>query len=77
MRWTAARYPAINLATIYRTLDLLTSVGLVTQTDLRDRLKGLGTTPIGSTPEELASFQRADIDRWTRVVKTAHLTPEQ
>ena len=35
MRWTAARYPAINLATIYRTLDLLTSVGLVTQTDLR------------------------------------------
>lgn len=34
MRWTAARYPAINLATIYRTLDLLTSVGLVTQTDL-------------------------------------------
>lgn len=35
MRWTAARYPAINLATIYRALDLLTSVGLVTQTDLR------------------------------------------
>src|SRR5690348_16224643 len=35
MRWAAARYPAINLATIYRTLDLLTSVGLVTQTDLR------------------------------------------
>ena len=35
MRWAAARYPAINLATIYRTLVLLTSVGLVTQTDLR------------------------------------------
>lgn len=34
LRWTAERYPAINLATIYRTLDLLTSVGLVTQTDL-------------------------------------------
>src|SRR5689334_14696508 len=49
----------------------------VTQTDLRERLKGLGTTPIGSTPEELAAFQRADIERWTKVVKTAHLTPEQ
>jgi len=35
MRWTAARYPAMNLATVYRTLDLLASVGLVTQTDLR------------------------------------------
>lgn len=34
MLWTSARYPAINLATIYRTLDLLTSMGLVTQTDL-------------------------------------------
>ncbi|MBF6589505.1 MAG: transcriptional repressor [Ktedonobacterales bacterium] len=34
MRWTARHYPAINLATIYRTLDLLVSVGLVAQTDL-------------------------------------------
>ncbi|MFI5272594.1 MAG: Fur family transcriptional regulator [Ktedonobacterales bacterium] len=34
MRWTATRYPTINLATIYRTLDLLTTIGLVTQTDL-------------------------------------------
>jgi tripartite-type tricarboxylate transporter receptor subunit TctC len=48
----------------------------VTQTDLRERLQGLGTTPIGSTPEELAAFQRADIARWTKVVKTANLKPE-
>jgi Fur family ferric uptake transcriptional regulator len=34
MRWTAQRYPGMNLATVYRTLDLLVSVGLVTQTDL-------------------------------------------
>lgn len=49
----------------------------VTETDLRDRLKGLGTTPIGSTPDELADFQRKDIALWTRVVKTAGITPEQ
>ena len=49
----------------------------VTQTDLRDRLKGLGTTPIGSTPEELAAFQRNDIALWTKVVKTAGIKPEQ
>jgi tripartite-type tricarboxylate transporter receptor subunit TctC len=48
----------------------------VTQTDLRDRLKGLGTTPIGSTPDALADYQREDIDRWTRVVKSANLKPE-
>jgi Fur family ferric uptake transcriptional regulator len=34
LQWAARRYPAINLATIYRTLDLLTSLGLVAQTDL-------------------------------------------
>jgi Fur family ferric uptake transcriptional regulator len=34
MRWVAERYPAVNLATIYRTLDTLVSAGLVTQTDL-------------------------------------------
>lgn len=48
----------------------------VTATDLRERLQGLGTTPIGSTGEELAAFQRADIERWTKVVKTANLKPE-
>jgi len=34
MQWAAQRYPAINLATVYRTLDLLADVGLVAQTDL-------------------------------------------
>ena len=48
----------------------------VTGTDLRERLQGLGTTPIGSSSEELAAFQRADIDRWIKVVKTANLKPE-
>ena len=48
----------------------------VTQTDLRDRLKGLGTTPIGSTPQELAAYQRGDIERWTKVVKNAGIKPD-
>src|SRR5512146_31472 len=33
LQWAAARYPAINLATVYRTLDLLISIGMVAQTD--------------------------------------------
>ena len=48
----------------------------VTGTDLRERLQGLGTTPIGSSSAELAAFQRDDIERWTRVVRTANLKPE-
>ena len=48
MQWAARRYPALNLATVYRTLDLLVSVGLVTQTDL-----GSGATTyelVGDSP---------------------------
>jgi tripartite-type tricarboxylate transporter receptor subunit TctC len=48
----------------------------VNDTDLRERLKGLGTTPIGSTPEALAAYQRSDIERWTKVVKSAGIKPE-
>ena len=49
----------------------------VTQTDLRERLQGLGTTPIGSSAAELAAYQRSDIERWTQVVKAAGIKPEQ
>ncbi|GEM_PF-314252 len=31
MQWAVQRYPALNLATVYRTLDLLIEVGLVAQ----------------------------------------------
>jgi tripartite-type tricarboxylate transporter receptor subunit TctC len=48
----------------------------VNETDLRDRLKGLGTTPIGSTPEVLAAHVRSELDRWTKVVKTAGIKPD-
>ena len=48
----------------------------VNETGLRDRLKGLGTTPIGSTPEALAAHVRAELERWTRVVKAAGIKPE-
>jgi Fur family ferric uptake transcriptional regulator len=34
MQWASRRYPALNLATVYRSLDLLIEVGLVAQTDL-------------------------------------------
>jgi len=34
MRWAVQRYPAINLATVYRTLDMLIDVGLVAQIHL-------------------------------------------
>jgi len=48
----------------------------VNETDLRERLKGLGTTPIGSAPEVLAAHVRSELDRWTKVVRTAGIRPD-
>jgi tripartite-type tricarboxylate transporter receptor subunit TctC len=44
--------------------------------DLRDRLKNLGATPVGGFPAELGAHVRAEIARWTQVVKTAGIKPE-
>ncbi|HEV8108465.1 MAG TPA: tripartite tricarboxylate transporter substrate binding protein [Burkholderiales bacterium] len=44
--------------------------------DLNERLRGLGTTPVGSTPQELATHVKTEVARWTQVVKTAGVKPE-
>ena len=44
--------------------------------DLRDRLQNLGVTPVGSSAAELAAHVRAELARWTRVVKAAGVTAE-
>ena len=37
--------------------------------DVQERLSGVGVELIGSTPEQLAQFIKAEIARWSRVVK--------
>lgn len=39
--------------------------------DVRERMLDLGITPVGNTPEELAMILQADLEKWTRVAKTA------
>jgi len=39
--------------------------------DVRERMLGLGITPVGNTPEELAMILKADLEKWTRVAKSA------
>jgi tripartite-type tricarboxylate transporter receptor subunit TctC len=39
------------------------------QPALRERLQGLGYEPVGSTPDELASAQKSDHDRWAAPIK--------
>ena len=39
--------------------------------DVRERLAGLGSTPIGNTPTEAAAFLRAELARWAEVARSA------
>jgi len=44
--------------------------------DLRDRLQNLGVTPVGSSAAELAAHVRAELARWTQVIKPAGIPAE-
>jgi len=41
--------------------------------DVRERLRGFAYEPIGSTPAEFASFFRAEIDRFAKVIGDANI----
>ena len=44
--------------------------------ETRERVKALGAVTIADTPAEFAAFLKKDHERWTRVIKAAHLTLE-
>ena len=39
--------------------------------DMRERLRGLGATPGGGSPEQFAAFFRNEVAKWAKVVKQA------
>jgi len=42
---------------------------IITSPEISKRLLELGLEPVGSSPEELAAYQRAEITKWSKVVK--------
>ena len=41
--------------------------------EVKDRLAKLGLDPSGMTPAELTAFQKAEIDKWAKVIKAANI----
>jgi tripartite-type tricarboxylate transporter receptor subunit TctC len=37
--------------------------------DVRERLRALGVSPLGGSPEELAQYLHFEITRWGRLIK--------
>lgn len=48
-------------------------VAVLKMADVRERLAVMGVEPIGTTPEQLAAIMRADMDKWTRVIRAANI----
>ena len=44
--------------------------------DVVQRLRDLGATPIGGTPEETAAFIKLETERWRKVIADADIKPE-
>ena len=65
-------------ATPRAVVDLLSRqlVRIVALPDMRDKLAALGFSPVGSTPEEYSALIKADIDRWSKVVRDAGIKVE-
>jgi len=42
---------------------------VLAQPDVRERLLASGVEVVGSTPEELARFQRAEMEKWAKIVR--------
>ena len=45
-------------------------------TEMQDRLKSLGMQPSTMTPEQVSSFQKAEVDKWAQVIKAAGIKLE-
>jgi tripartite-type tricarboxylate transporter receptor subunit TctC len=46
------------------------------RSDLQKRIEELGNNPVGSTPEEFDRFIAADMQKWAKVIKEAHIPLE-
>ena len=44
--------------------------------DVVERLSGQGAEPVGGTPEQYSAFIKSEIDKWTRLVKSANMKPD-
>ncbi len=73
--WFAIVAPAATPKSVIARLHAET-VKAVNAADTRKRFIELAADPIGSTPEELAAYNRSEIAKWAKVVKSAGIKPE-
>lgn len=73
--WVGILAPAGTPQEIVRKLHAEIVRSLENQ-DLRERIIGLGTVPVGNTPEQFADLIRSEVPKWIRVAKEANIRME-
>ena len=72
MEWPApAGTPAAVIARLHDEM-----AKIMRMADIHEKFADLGATTIGSTPQELAAFIRAEMAKWAEVVKAANIKIE-
>ena len=46
---------------------------ILAQPDMQNRLKGFGMEPADMTTAQIATFQKAEVDKWAQVIKAANI----
>ncbi len=52
------------------------TVAVLAMADVRERIVALGFDVVGNSPEQYAAIVKADIEKWTRVVKASGAKPD-
>jgi len=73
--WFGFFLPAKTSRDIIAKLNADTNAALA-HSSVKSRFDDLGATPIGTTPEQLAAFLKAEIEKWGPVIKEAKIRVE-
>jgi tripartite-type tricarboxylate transporter receptor subunit TctC len=73
--WTAVMVPKGTPADIIAELHRLIVAGLA-QPDLKQKLAAMAYVPIGNSPEQCEAFLKAEMVKWSKVIKDAGLKAE-
>lgn len=49
------------------------TTAVLAQADIRKKMQDLGSTPIGSTPEELSTYLKSEMAKWGPVIRDANI----
>jgi tripartite-type tricarboxylate transporter receptor subunit TctC len=50
---------------------------IFTQPDMKDLLAKTGAEPAGMSPEQFGGFMKTELDKWSKVVKSANIKLEE